>query len=153
MPDAIAARVVSFLEEIGLTVRSGALPGPSFVPGVAIEGGALVVDEARLLYPGDLLHEAGHLAVLPRDARRAIHGDAGNDVGLELGAIAWSYAAAVHLGIDPAIVFHESGYRGASRSILENFAAGRYIGVPILHWAGLTTAETYPAMRAWVRQQ
>jgi hypothetical protein len=151
MPDTIAARVVVFLQEIGLTVRAGAVPAPSFVPGVAIDGGTLVFDEERLVYPGDLLHEAGHLAVLAPDARHAIHGDVGDDVGLELGAIAWSYAAAVHLGIDPAIVFHEGGYRGTSRSILENFTDGRYIGVPILHWAGLTTAETYPSMRAWLR--
>jgi hypothetical protein len=151
MRDPIAARLVTFLQEIGLTVRAGTVPEASFVPGVAIDGGTLVVDQKRLLYPGDLLHEAGHLAVLPPDARHAIHGDVGNDAGLELGAIAWSYAAAVHLGIDPAIVFHEGGYRGASLSLLENFASGRYIGVPILHWAGLTTTETYPAMLSWLR--
>lgn len=137
---------------IGLPVRGSEIPGHSFLPGIAIEAGALVIDEERLLYPGDLLHEAGHLALLPRDGRSAIHGDAGDDGGLELGAIAWSYAVAVHLGIDPAIVFHEAGYRGASKSILENFAAGRYIGLPILQWVGLTTAETYPAMHAWLRE-
>ena len=125
---------------------------PSFLPGVAIEGGVLVVDEERLRYPGDLLHEAGHLAILPHHARRKIQGDAGPDGGFEAGAMAWSYAAAVHLGIDPAIVFHEDGYKGASPSILENFAKGRYIGVPILEWVGLTTAKSYPAMRAWLRE-
>jgi hypothetical protein len=152
MADPLIRRVVTFLEEIGLTVRAGAVPGPSFVPGVAIERGMLVVDEERLQYPGDLFHEAGHLAVLPREARERIDGDVGGDVGLELGAIAWSYAAAAHLGVDPAVVFHEGGYRGGSASVLENFAAGRYIGVPILEWTGLTTAATYPTMRAWLRE-
>ena len=51
-------------------------------------------------------------------------------------AIAWSYAAAVHLGLDPAVVFHEAGYRGGSGSLIENFAQERYIGVPICNgWA------------------
>jgi hypothetical protein len=152
VPDPIAKRICAFLVTIGLPVRAGAVPGPSFLPGIAIEDGVLIVDEDRLLYPGDLLHEAGHLALLPRDARRTVHGDAGDDGGLEVGAIAWSYAAAVHLGIDPAVVFHEAGYRGASQSILENFKAGRYIGVPIMEWVGLTTAETYPAMHTWLRK-
>jgi hypothetical protein len=152
VPDPIAKHICTFLVTIGLPVRAGAVPGPSFLPGIAIQNGVLIVDEDRLLYPGDLLHEAGHLALLPRDARRTVHGDAGDDGGLEVGAIAWSYAAAVHLGIDPAVVFHEAGYRGASQSILENFKAGRYIGVPIIEWVGLTTAETYPAMHTWLRK-
>jgi hypothetical protein len=153
VPDPIAERIVKFLVSIGLPVRAGQVPGPSFVPGITIEAGALVVDEGRLLYPGDLLHEAGHLALLPRDRRAAIHGDAGDNAGLEVGAIAWSYAAALHLEIDPAIVFHEAGYRGASQSLLENFAAGYYIGVPILQWVGLTTAQAYPTMHTWLRDE
>jgi hypothetical protein len=151
VPDPIAKRICTFLVSIGLPVRAGVVPGSSFLPGIAIEDGVLVFDEDRLLYPGDLLHEAGHLALLPRDARGTVHGDAGDDGGLEVGAIGWSYAAAVHLGIDPAVVFHEAGYRGASQSILENFAAGRHIGVPIMQWVGMTTAETYPAMHTWLR--
>jgi len=143
--------MVSFLEGIGLPVRTGSIAGRSFLPGITIDGGVLVIDKERLLYPGDLLHEAGHLAVLPPDKRSEIYGDVGTDAGLEMGAIAWSYAVALHLGIDPAIVFHEAGYRGQSASILENFAAARYIGVPILEWVGLTTAQTFPAMRNWLR--
>ena len=151
-PESITKRIATFLLSIGLPVRFGATAGPSFLPGIAIEGGVLVVDKERLLYPGDLLHEAGHLALLPHGARSAVHGDTGDDGGLEVGAIAWSYSAALHLGIDPAIVFHEAGYRGASQSILENFAAGRYLGLPILVWAGLTRAEIYPAMDSWLRE-
>jgi len=151
MADSVTGRIAAFLCGIGLPVRAGAVP-TSFLPGIAIEGGVLVVDEDRLLYPGDLLHEAGHLALLPRAVRSGLHGDAGDDPGLEMGAIAWSYAAALHLEIDPAIVFHEAGYKGASRSIIENFAARRYLGVPILHWLGLTTMEAYPRMQAWVRE-
>jgi hypothetical protein len=143
--------MVSFLERIGLSVRTGAIAGESFLPGITIEGGVLVVDEERMLYPGDLLHEAGHLAVLTPEARSEIYADVGPDAGFEVGAIAWSYAAALHLGIDPAIVFHEAGYKGDSTALLENFAAARYIGVPILEWVGLTTVKTYPIMQHWLR--
>jgi hypothetical protein len=151
MPEPIVERMVAFLEGIGLSVRAGAISERSFLPGVTIEGGVLVFDEKRLLYPGDLLHEAGHLAVLTPDARSQVNADAGPDAGFEMGAIAWSYAVALHLEIDPAIVFHEAGYRGQSAAILENFAAARYIGVPILEWVGLTTVQTYPIMRRWLR--
>ena len=145
------ARILEFLKDIGLVVRIGEL-GPTFLPGIAIERGGLVLDEARLLYPGDLLHEAGPLAVLPPVTRAAIDGDAGDDAGYEMAAMAWSYAAALHLNIDPAVVFHNHGYRGASQSLLENFAAGRSIGVPLLEWAGLTTISIFPSMNRWLRE-
>jgi hypothetical protein len=150
VPDPLVGCIVEFLASVDLPVRAGAVPVPTFLPGIAIVAGVLVYDADSLLYPGDLLHEAGHLALLPPDVRSGIHGDTGDDGGLEVGAIAWSYAAAVHLGIDPAIVFHEAGYRGASGSILENFASGHFIGVPVLQWLGLTE-KSYPTMRAWVR--
>ena len=162
LDDPLATRIAEFLAAIGLPVRVGEVPQASFLPGITIEAGELVIDQARLLYPGDLLHEAGHLAVLPPSARLGIQGDAGDDAGLEIGAIAWSYAAALHLGIDPAVVFHPAGYRGGAGTIVENFAAGRFIGVPILEWAGLTaTGERaatsgvppYPAMMKWLRDE
>jgi hypothetical protein len=76
-------------------------------------------------------------------------------------AIAWSYAAALHLGIDPAIVFHAGGYRGGSTALLENFGRGRYLALPTLQWLGLAydkrrAAEAgvapFPAMRRWLRE-
>jgi hypothetical protein len=79
-----------------------------------------------------------------------VTGDVGDNGGEELGAIAWSYAAALHLQLDPGVVFHEHGYRGGSQSMLENFAAGRYIGVPMLQWRGLCGNE-YPRMLRWLR--
>lgn len=78
-----------------------------------------------------------------------------------MGAIAWSYAAALHLGLAPEIVFHAAGYRGGAESLCENFAAGRTVGVPILEWLGLAAGaklavergvEAYPAMLRWLRE-
>lgn len=80
--------------------------------------------------------------------------------GLEIQAIAWSYAAALHLGLDPAVVFHEDGYRGHARGLLQGFSLGVYIGVGDLQEAGMTAmpgdAErlgmaAYPQISRWVR--
>ena len=73
---------------------------------------------------------------------------------------AWSYAAAMHLGLAPSVLFHEAGYKGGAANLIENFAAGRYIGLPILVWRGLTdapdsrtvTATTYPGMKRWLAE-
>jgi hypothetical protein len=152
----VAARIIDFLAAIGMPVREEPLPGPTFLPGVTISRGVLVIDEARLLYPGDILHEAGHLAILTPSARAAADGDIGDDGGMEMAAIAWSYAAALHLSIDPSVVFHAAGYHAGSQNILENFAAGRYVGVPILEWAGMTAARgerPFPFMSRWLRAE
>ena len=78
-----------------------------------------------------------------------------------MAAIAWSYAATLHLNIDPAVLFHNSGYKGDAENLLENFQAGRYIGAPLLQWYGMTIDGTneekdraaYPKMIHWLRPQ
>lgn len=155
----VTATIVDFLRHIGLQVRTAELPDDTFLPGITIERGALVYDPARLRYPGDLLHEAGHLAFTPARDRGALSTHATSDLGEEIAAIAWSYAAAVHLGIDPSHVFHDGGYRGASSAFVTNFAAGRFVGVPMLEWAGMAEEKTrrknppvaFPRMLKWLR--
>lgn len=161
MLDATAVLIIDWLREIGLSVRFAELEADSFLPGVTLEAGGLVVDRERLLYPGDLLHEAGHLAtMLP--ARRAVTGcNAGSDMGDEMAAQCWSYAAAVHLRIAPEMVFHSSGYKGSAETLIEVYRDGK-VGVPLLQWMGLTldgkrAAEAcvpaYPHMIRWVREE
>jgi hypothetical protein len=99
----IADRIAEFLTGIGLGTRAGDLSGPAVLLGIQIRRGVLVVDEAQLSYPGDLLHEAAHLAVAPSARRSQLDRDTRDDGGEELGAIAWSYAAALHLRLDPAV--------------------------------------------------
>lgn len=158
--DETAARIAEFLESIGLEVRAGPVAAKTILPGIEIQNGAIVAEEARLLYPGDLLHEAGHLAVLSGEQRRTQGAEAGDDLGAEIGAMCWSYAAAVHLGLDPAVVFHGNGYRGASESLIEHFRDG-VAGVPLLEWMGMTAGEKraresgvapYPHMLRWLRE-
>ena len=152
--------IATFLTEIGLTVRAGEISGRTFVTGVQIDHGALLIDEAKLAYPGDMLHEAGHLAVMLPGRRQRAHIDVGKKASEEMAAIAWSYAALVHLKLDPSIVFHPAGYRGGSQALIDNFNEGRYLAVSMLQWLGLTVDEKrgrelaiapYPAMLKWLR--
>lgn len=152
--------MVEFLNRIGISVCAGRFSEPAFLPGILVAQGALIIDEPSLRYPGDLLHEAGHIAVAAPSRRPHLGANVGGDAGEEMMAIGWSYAAAIHLGLDPAVVFHPDGYRGGSASLLENFSEGRYIGVPLLQWIGLTAEPgpaaalgipPYPHMRKWIR--
>jgi hypothetical protein len=127
----------------------------SFLPGVRIERGVLEMDSARLAHPGDLLHEAGHIAMTPAALRVQLSGAIdvpGLDMTqLEHAAVAWSYAAALAARIHPAEVFHADGYRGQSAGLLATFAAGVYPGAHLLVAAGMTTSEAYPQMLHWLR--
>jgi hypothetical protein len=157
-------KCISFLDEIGVELLFDQTAGGDFLPGLSIHAGKLIVDKQKLLYPGDILHEAGHIAVVPAAERSTLNADAiaarPQREAEEMCTIAWSYAAAVHLKLEPAFVFHEDGYKGGGNSIAENFIAGRYIGLPMLQWIGLAADEknaaeldvpAYPAMIKWLR--
>jgi hypothetical protein len=161
--DPLTERIVAFIAGAGIPVIEAELTDATFLPGVLVAEGTLQVDPARLRYPGDLLHEAGHLAVLAPATRRAFggpEGPAGIDMrSLEVQAFAWSYAAALHLVIDPAVVFHDGGYAGRAASLLANFALGVYFGVSELAEKGMTATRTdaarlgvepYPHMLTWL---
>lgn len=157
----LTARIAAFLDGIGIPVEPVRLSEPTFLPGIQLDTGRLLVDESRLDHPGDLLHEAGHIAVMTPERRACRHHDAGKNLGEEIGAIAWSWAALVHLGLPPEAVFHEHGYRGASQSFIENFSAGLCPGLPLLQWMGLTLDEgrarecglpPFPHMLRWLRE-
>jgi len=151
-------RIIAFIESIGIEVATKSIPS-SFLPGVTIEQGTLFFDPERLLHCGDLLHEAGHIAVTaPEERFRAVDPDA----GLEMAAIAWSWAALKHLELPADVVFHEGGYRGASQSIIEAFQTGPGFGVPLLEWVGMTATgqraeeagvAPFPHMLRWVRPE
>jgi hypothetical protein len=156
--DPLAERLVAFVRGIGIEVRAATLPEKTLLPGLDIRQGAILADAARLTYPGDILHEAGHLAVADPTARNAP--TLSPDGGDELASIAWSYAALRHLELDAAIVFHDDGYKGGAASILENFTTGHYFGVPLLQLYGMAFeprraaemgVEPYPHMLRWLR--
>jgi hypothetical protein len=123
-----------------------------------------LVDEQKLLYPGDLLHEAGHLAIAPKDLRNNLSGEIElpefNSYEIESGADAWSYAALLYLDLEPHFVFHSNGYQGKSENLIFGFSVGVYPGANVLIRAGLAAAREnavklgvapYPQMLKWLR--
>ena len=157
----IVEKVVAFLDEIGIATAFAAVAGKSVLPGIAVHDGVIAIDRERLAFPGDLLHEAGHLAVMAPRTRDGSSGRLNAVKAEEIAAIAWSYAASVHLGIDAAVVFHDGGYRGGGASLRDNFTQGYYIGVPVLQWLGMTAdaeraaelgVAPYPAMLRWTNE-
>lgn len=156
--------ILAFLRDIGLSVSEADVGGDAFLPGVRVADGGLRVDRVRLRWPGDLLHEAGHLAVLPAALRATASGDlaAHEDVphASEIEATAWAYAAIVAIGLEPAVLFHEGGYHGRSAALALTYAMGVHPGAHGLAQAGMTAIGTdacqrgepiYPRMHRWLR--
>ena len=157
--DPVTARILAFLDGIGIPVLIAALEEGTLLPAMTVRGGALVIDPARLTWTGDLLHEAGHIAVTDPALRTTLC-DVPSDPAEEMAAIAWSYAAAIDIGIDPKIVFHDDGYCGGGGYLADAFDDGGAPGVPILQWFGMTVGKrdadkegvvAFPHMLRWVR--
>jgi len=158
-------KCIEFLQGIGIIIREVKLPVTGFLPGLSIDEGSILIDKEALKYPGDILHEAGHIAVVPAAERLTL--DAAtiekrpDRAAEEMMAIAWSYAACVYLEIDPYFVFHDDGYKGGGSHIADCFSNKQYFGLPMLQWIGLTCDEKnavekgippYPAMIKWLRE-
>jgi hypothetical protein len=164
MPDGTYDKILAFLEGIGIIVTTGEVADETFLPGIDVRNGTLIVDKRKLRYEGDLLHEAGHIAVSPAAIRSHLSGKV--DVAevaphlVELEAMLWSYAACLYIGIDPRVVFHDDGYHGQAAALLQNFELGVFHGVNGLVAAGMTLSpdavqasggKPFPAMQKWLR--
>lgn len=160
----LVEQITSFLNGIGIVTMPGVVPSDSFLPGIRVTNGTLVYDPASLTWPGDLLHEAAHIAIAPA----ALRGSLSDGVELpssvphasEAEATAWAFAAVRHLQLETSVLFHEGGYRGASPSLIRTFELGVYPGAFGLAQAGLTHVgpearrqglPVYPAMARWLR--
>ncbi|WP_417451179.1 hypothetical protein [Kordiimonas sp.] len=150
----------NFLNSIGIQVVYKQLPDDTFLPGLRIEYGQLAVDIDKLKYPGDMLHEAGHIATMAPTLRKTTFADAGTDMGEEIASQAWSYAAALACNVPPEVVFHEHGYKGAAQWLKEHYEGEQcFAGLPLLAWYGLSGAPgcgdnglaRFPMMSAWLR--
>lgn len=156
----VIAKITSFAHSLGIETKAQKLAHQTFIPGVDIQDGALVYDLQSLSYPGDLLHELGHIAISKPSDRYQLNGNVTVDhpekEGEELAVILWTYAACQHLSIPQSIVFHENGYKGESSWLLENFQNGNFIGLPLLVWMGMTLSnadqEGFPKMIKWLRE-
>lgn len=154
---------IAFINSIGIKTTKEKLPPGSFLPGLTIRAGTIIIDMEALKFPGDILHEAGHIAIVPA-AERAMLDEVTiskrqNRDAEEMMAIAWSYAACMHLGLDPYFVFHDDGYKGGGSYIADNFKEKKYFGLPMLQWKGMAADEKnaavlgvlpYPNMMKWL---
>jgi len=154
--------IIVFLREIGLEVLLEDHEGPSFLPGIRIKSGGLSIDPSQVLYPGDILHEAGHLATVPYSIRCKLDGvlpDIDLHRAAELMSLAWSYAACLKLQFGPEVVFHAAGYKGEAEHLIRNFEEGIYIGLPMLQYrqmaydeknAAILNVKSFPYMQNWI---
>jgi len=151
----ILNRIVTFLNLIGIKVIDSNLDNDTFLPGLDLKGHTILMDKSTLQYPGDLLHEAGHIAVTETHVRPLIGtSEMESDwpsQSDEIAAILWSYAALHHLQLDPKVVFHLDGYKNASDWFIEQFTSETYMGLPLLSWMGFCDRETFPEMKKWLR--
>lgn len=157
--------IAGFLASIGIPLEARGLDASTFLPGVTVEGGAIVYDPARLTWPGDLLHEAGHIALTSPGARHTLSGRIAPELQ-ELHAdepevTAWAFAAIMAIGLHPSVLFHPGGYHGKSEGLIFTYMNGVCPGVGGLVAAGmvLTPAQAaaaglrpYPSMLRWLRE-
>jgi hypothetical protein len=150
--------LADFVRSIGIEVYAASSLLPANFPGLDIQHGAILVDESRVVYPGDILHEAGHIAMSAPAVRPALRLTPSG--GEELSTLGWSYAAAVHLGLDPSLVFYPASYDGFGDGLVGLFAAGNYIGIPLLQLFGMAVdaknavtrgVQPFPHMLRWLR--
>ena len=148
-------KIIEFLDSIGIKVEEVSLSDETFLPGLSLQGTSILMDVEKLKYPGDLLHEAGHIAVTEEKFRKHIGSEAMKSTwptsGDEIATILWSFAAAHHLKLDLEIVFHANGYKNDSDWLVEQFNAKNYLGLPLLEWMALCSKEEFPKMKKWMR--
>lgn len=160
----LVKRIRDFLKGIGIDTREAELHDACILPGLDIVGTTILIDKNRMKYPGDLLHEAGHIAVTDPNERELIGSEKMSaewpSDGDEIVAILWSYAAALHLGLPLEVVFHADGYKNEGEWIIDELEKGNFIGLPLLEWMGLCNGPEaakmndepeFPNMKKWLR--
>ena len=157
----LVATLADFVRSVGIEVIAASSLLPANFPGLDIQNGCVLVDETRVVHPGDILHEAGHLALTPPEERHALRLTPTG--GQEMATMAWSYAATVHLGLDPSLVFYPASYDHFGDGLAEYFTNGNkgmYIGVPLLQAlrmsvepknAAARQVPPFPHMLRWLR--
>ena len=157
--DLVLKQIFQFFDEISIPYNFTKIETETFLLGIQIKNGSLQIDLEKLKYPGDLLHEAGHIAVTKSEERKVLSDNVIENntekAGDEMAVLLWSYAAAKKIGLAPEIVFHEDGYKGEAIWLREQFEGKNYIGLPLLQWMGLTDVEgkeAFPKMKAWLRE-
>lgn len=159
------AEITGFLASIGIPPEARRLESVTLLPGVTIERGVLIYDPSLLEWPGDLLHEAGHIAVTPPALRPLLTDTIPPELlaphAGEPEATAWAFAAITAIGLHPSVLFHAGGYHGNSEGLVLTYTSGCYPGMAGLMAAGMALsasqaadagARPYPFMLRWLRE-
>lgn len=149
-----------FLSEVGIPWE-WAESVQGFLDDVEIRGGGLLIKPGALV--SNVLHEAGHLALVPGEYRHLASGglslalktmDASTDFSNPDSAAArasiqcsdpevtaWAYAVGVHLGLDPAIIILDHQYDNEGAFIRLSLGMNAYAGINGLSHAGLCAVK------------
>lgn len=159
----LTQRMVDFVTSIGISVKQTILEDGLPIPGISVQNGEMLIDEERLSYPGDILYQAGRIAILPMEERNEYvgkdHPEYMTEATQGMMAMCWAWAALTHLQIAPEVVFHNGGYKGQSMQIIHGYQSGSYMGLPMLqlyemayeqHQAYAKGLNPFPYMYKWV---
>jgi hypothetical protein len=158
-----------FLKRIGLRVHEVA-GASGFTEGVDIRDGELLVDP-NVACASNILHEAGHLAIVPPEFRGFFQSNVEGGQRRMLAALmeqniepdsplyraalncsdpeatAWAWAAGKHLGLDEEDIIQNHEYGGDGDSIRLQLALNAYAGIHGLARAGFcSTSERLSPM-------
>lgn len=146
------SRARDFLKRIGIPIEviPSYVPDPpySFFKGVWIANGKLNFCPARVQV-GELLHEAGHMALMPKSrwqelptgrwADDTLYPPLGGFKHLGDAAVeAWDYAAALTADIPELCVF-DKGFDGNGMAVWELFDERRHPGFTLLRFLGMSS--------------
>ena len=151
-------KIMQFANEVGVTCLAVEENlAEQFVPHIEIRNGVILFNVA-LASPADLLHECGHLALLPNSERVLFSGNlyAGFERYLSMdfkvdsleyyimqaaddcAVTAWTWAAGLHLGFTDEEIIHDDDYDNTGKTIRTQLALGQHQGISGLHYAGYT---------------
>lgn len=151
-------KIIDFARSIGLLIHTQSrISSDSFVPNVLIQKGEIFVNP-ELVTVSDLLHECGHLALIPKIYRTYFSGNLykGFDIYLsgtteidslsyylmqasdDAGVTAWSWAVGKHFNIPDEDIIEDCSYDHSGEFVRHELRSGWHSGVSGLHYAKYT---------------
>ena len=162
--DSFIAKILDFLEETGVKYTCSTIVNKTFLSGLELKKGVLHIDINKIKYPGDILHEAGHIAICEPIFRPLLDGDVyknGLAIGREhqalcaeeMAATAWSVAAVKYLELPMELIFHQESYKGSANNLSDAFENNEHFGQPLLDaWEMTCPKSGFPNMVLWLRE-
>lgn len=168
-------KTIEFLNEIGIKASFGTISDASFLKTVEIRDGDLIISDDCPLH--DILHEAGHVALIPQKFRILLNGsvyDCAEKIYSQLSeyekydvdnppvrslihasdteATAWAWAAGKYLDIPNNLIIPPCSYEMTGNSIRLCLELNQYLGIHGLKAAGfMKSVRQYPRLDYWTQ--